>query len=235
MDTYWKVAFREAMARNRVTYADLARGLRMSVPGIKKVFQKKDIGLERFNRIASILRVDASELIRKNHRGGIGTKTFSREADAYLADHPRALRLYFCLAFERLELKEAMQAMKLERAEAYAILRKLDRFGLVEWLEQDAIRIERIAPFVWDRRLASIKRFVRDEATAMVAECVERRAGRETIAFRYVSVSPTGARDLSAKLVEVVDAAERRWPYRGRRESQREGLKALKVLFCLSE
>ena len=115
MELSWKETLRKQMVKQGVTYPALARDLKMSVPGLKKIFQKDDVSLLRLARICQLLELDPAEVVARQFQKGIEIKNFSRDADKYFLGKPRAFHLYWLLAVDRLSLKEAEKVLKLER------------------------------------------------------------------------------------------------------------------------
>lgn len=231
MDTFWKTAFRQKMKTNGVTYQDLALALKMSVPGTKKIFQKPSIGLDRFTQICDILELNASELIKESSNNGVKLKQFSSDADAYLLKEPRAFRLYWLLAVEKLNVPEASSVLGLPKAQAYKLLRQLDRFGLIQWLEDDRIVLPEGRPFVFSRSSKSALKFARDCSHLLVDDAFVEKPRKGTFAAnRSVSLPPEKLSDFTRRFNDLVSEMSRDFPPRDRSARGGSGSVSAQVL-----
>jgi DNA-binding Xre family transcriptional regulator len=222
------------MKEKGYTFSWLADQIGMSVPGVKKIFQKDDIGLERFKQICRILEVDAADLIKKDSRHGLKIKSLSSDADAYLSKDQRALHLYWLLVIERLTLTEAMQNLKLAKEESYKYLRQLDRFGLVKWMEGDEVAVPDEAPFVFDYSVSCAVDFARNQAIGLVNEAFEAKPTKQShLSVRYVSLPPEKVLEFCNQLSEMADEISRKYPHLGRGHSKSKGLVPSQFVFCL--
>lgn len=234
MDTTWKIAFKTEMKRKGITIAVLARALGLSVPGTKKIFQKSDISLERFKRICQALELSPSQLIDRDTQDGLKVKTLSRAADNYLTKERRAFYLYWSLVAEKLSLVESMRLLKIEKAESYRYLRKLDEFGLIRWDKDDEIILPDRVPFLFDRKATCAMRFAQGQAHTLVDQSLEAfEKGHSGFSLRYLALSEEQTYALSLKLKEEINKHSRQNPYDGRILTKKSGKQPVRILLCV--
>lgn len=238
MNTFWQDEFRRAMKTRRVTYAQLADRLKMSTPGVKKIFQKQDISLDRFHQICQFLRLDPADVLRREYRSGLNVKMITEEADQFFCKNPAAFHLYWCLAVEKRDLGEAISYMKLSKATTYKYLRKLDEFSLLQWEAADKISLPNQTPFLFDRQVACVMRFWREQAIATVTQCFSKPAPKNSLAMaRYLSLPVENLELVLRVLRDELDRLSMDYPYEGPTSSgpsSKRGRRApTKVLLCL--
>jgi transcriptional regulator with XRE-family HTH domain len=236
MDTSWKYAFQGEMKRKGMTFAKLAEALDMSVSGLKKVFQKEDISLERFKHICQVLDLDPSDLVKKDLRSGIKVKTLSHEIDKYLSKEKRAFHLFWNLVIEKLDLEEARKWLQMSQPESYRYLTRLDRFGLIRWNKEDEISVPESAPFLFDSTTICAVEFARDQSHVVVDDAfdaITNTSEDSMIAMRYMSLSRDDLRLLTARLKSEINSLSKKSPYRGKQQSKMRGEQPVSVLFCV--
>ena len=235
MDTYWKQEFKTAMQAKKMTYAELAKSLNMSVPGTKKIFQKDDIGLDRFCRICRVLDLDISTLMNKGYVRTYKIREISKEADSYFVNTPRAFHLYWCLTVERMGLSDTVKKLKMDKKEIYKYLRRLDEFGLLKWLEGDEIQIPELDTFVFNRKARSLKKYLQPEALTLVEETLNENPPRNNAAFLVLSLSEANFQELQTEFSETLARFAVKFPYQGIPKSKEDDKKPVRILYCLKE
>lgn len=233
MDTVWKAAFQEEMKRRGITYAHLAKTLKMSVPGIKKIFQRGDISLDRFNLLCNALGINAGELIKKSYAGGLKRRMVSPSADEYLASEFAAFKLYWCLAVERMTVKEARARLSLNQPDAFRMLKELDRHGLIKWMENDKVEIADDVPFIFDGRLACVRKWANIQTQAIIREALTGHL--EKLVIRQLAVPQGGEQDLLNEMREWADDHTVRYSYPGIKPAQARKMKTMRLMLCLVE
>jgi len=122
------------------TYRDLAKGLGLSEPSVKRLFSERTFTLQRLEQVCAFLEVDFFE-VAKLARGAAATideMTIAQEQA--LAADPKLLGVFY-LAFNDWQLADILEGYQVTRAEALKLLLRLDRVGLVEVQPGDVIRL----------------------------------------------------------------------------------------------
>ncbi len=233
MDTIWKTAFREAMTKQHITYSVLADRLGMSVPGLKKVFQKPDISLERFTHICRILNLDPSELIKSDLKDGQKVKKLSATADHYLAKESQAFKLFWLLTVERLELQEAIHILRLNKAQTYAILRQMDKHKLIIWQEGDRVIVPDRSPFIFERASVSAMKFANAQAHKLIDDGFNQKQSHPScLGVRYLSMPRENLERLCVQFSEMLVELSRKYSPLGRKHRQENDLLPVQVVVC---
>ncbi len=228
MDTFWKQAFREAMKKEGHNLSWLAKKLKMSLPGLKKVFQRDDIPLGRFTQICHLLKLDPTDLIKENESRGFKLQKLTPEIDSYFMREPQAFVLYWNLTVEKWDLKTCLDEMKISRSSALKILRKLDQFGLVRWLESDSVEIPRQPPYLFDKSLHCIRRFMDVHARHVLDDAVK----GNVVTMRYLSLPKDKYALAREQVLEVIDRMSFESSYKGEAEANAAGEDPFRLVFC---
>lgn len=114
-----------------LTYADVARRLRLSHASVKRLFSTADFSLERIDAICELAGLEVSELIEgmRERKSPVTTLTLAQEREI-VAD-PR-LFLMTWLVLNRWPFEDIVKAYKFSEREALRYLIKLDRLQIIE-------------------------------------------------------------------------------------------------------
>ena len=233
MDTYWKLAFKQALKQRKMTMPALAEAVGLSLPGLKKVFQRKDISLERFRSFCQVLELNPAELIGREMQEGMKVKKLSAAADAFLAKEHRAFYLYWHLAVEKLSLSQAAEEQKMSRAEAYRYLGKLDHYGLLKWKTGDEIVVPESTPFLFDSTSVSAMKFARAQGLKLVDQSFDHPKTNSALMMRYLTLTQEELDSISLKLKDEVSRLLRNRSYKGRTLTTAKRQRAVRVLLCI--
>ena len=234
MGMYWKLTFKEEMQKQGVNVSDLAKALKMSTSGVKKIFQKDDISLERFRRICQILSLDPAKLVAGDLSNGVKVKQLSSVADEYLFKEPKAFSLYCCLIAEKISLSEAMKKARLSKKEAYSYLKKLDEFGLVKWESGDKLILPDEMSFVFDTKSKAAMQFTKAHAHSLVDESFKEfdKNKKIKLAFRYLDLDADELDLLTNKLMQELDLWTKKRPYFKNTRPTSE--KSVNIFLCIA-
>jgi len=136
------------LKRQKMTYKELARKLKLSESGVKKILSARDGSFQRLAQICKELGFAMSELLRSEHETMYDV-SYSSSQQEYLVSTPKALRLYWALVYERRTLQESKKIAALSDRETFSILRKLDLLRLLELLPGDHLRLPPVRPVRW--------------------------------------------------------------------------------------
>jgi len=122
------------------TYRDLARMLRMSESGVKKMFAAEDCSLARLEEIAQVVGFTLAELFDVAARPPIEHVELSDEQQSALLDSPVLLAVFWKLTVELWSTKRIATELRLDAPTVRRAIAELDRLDLIV-LEQPGDRI----------------------------------------------------------------------------------------------
>ena len=139
-----RTTIKALMKSRKVSYADLAAGLAVSMSTIKRLVNHDDLSMARLEQVAEFFDLDVFELIALAKESRIRGVLLSEEQEGYLATHKTAARYYWLLLNgaqpatieQRLDLTPLAGRRQLEAFEAAGLIRRGPKGGvrlLHEW------------------------------------------------------------------------------------------------------
>jgi transcriptional regulator with XRE-family HTH domain len=143
-----------------LTYADLARELRMAESSIKRMFAKGDMPLTRIDEIARVLKTDFAELARRVADAQPLRRELTDEQErAVVADRKLLLVAICCLS--QWSFEQIVSSYTINEAETVKCLAKLDRLGIIELKALNRYRL-RVAKTLRWRPNGPVMRYFRE-------------------------------------------------------------------------
>jgi transcriptional regulator with XRE-family HTH domain len=131
-----------------LTYADVARALKISEATVKRIFALKNCTVERLDAICELLQVDLAELARGMPRENRLINRLSQTQEEELMSDP-ALLLVAVSALNQMRVDEIVETYRLDEAQCVALLLRLERIGILELHESNRIRLRISRTFSW--------------------------------------------------------------------------------------
>lgn len=125
----------------KVTYRDLARKLRISEAGVKKIFSRDDISLERAIEICNVLNIPFSEAVSKSEGPNQSELRFTHKQIQFFKSNISYFHFYMKLAYEQQTPLEIQSESKLSGKSLSLYLKKLEDLGLIKRHPKDRAQI----------------------------------------------------------------------------------------------
>lgn len=132
-----------------MTYADLARALKISEATVKRIFATKNCTLERLDEICELLQVDLAELARGAPRDDKLINRLTPAQEQELMAEPALLLVAIC-AIQQMRVDEMVELYELDEAQCVKLLLRLERIGILEVHENNRIRLRLARTFAWN-------------------------------------------------------------------------------------
>ena len=145
-----------------MTYADVAKALKVSEPTIKRIFAARNCTLERLDEICAVLQLDLAELVRGMPRESRLVSQLTRAQEEELMSDPALLCVAAC-AMHQLRVEDIVRLYRLDQAQCVRLLLRLERLGILELHENNRIRLRLSRAFSWIPD-GPMMRFVRTQA-----------------------------------------------------------------------
>lgn len=139
---------RELKARG-LTYAAVARGLRMSEASVKRMFARRAFTLSRLDAICELAGLDFMELARLSAPREAVISRLSLEQEKELVDNPRLMLVALC-TLNHWSYDDIVAKYALSPAECVRLLARLDRLKFIELLPGNRIRLLVSRAFSWN-------------------------------------------------------------------------------------
>lgn len=114
-----------------ITYADLAKQLKMTESGVKKMLNAKDISLRRVLKICEVLNVSPGQVFATAERQGIPTITLDPRQEGALIKDRRLLAAYWLIAIEKRVPAEISKSLGMPEATLKTHLQRLVALDLL--------------------------------------------------------------------------------------------------------
>ena len=185
-----------ALKQQGFTYKDLAQRLKLSESGIKKILSSSDGSFQRLAQICKEVGLSMSELL-EGQGERIMELSYSLPQQEYLMAHPRALRLYWALVYERRPTEEARKISHLDSKEMFSYLRKLDQLELLELLPEGRLRLPAVRQIRWVGGGPLVKKLYEEwSAKFLKSTATPERTKDQFFMIRYVRASRKTLEDL---------------------------------------
>ena len=143
-------SLKKVLKARGMTYADLARALKLSTPTVKRLFSERSFTLERLEEILRVLETDFYEVARMS-RGANGAKgELSIEQEAALARDPRLFSIFWLITNEW-RFDEIVAEFRISAAQLTGFYARLDRLRLIDWRPGNQARLRAPKHYVWRR------------------------------------------------------------------------------------
>ena len=133
-----------------MTYAELARALKLSTPTVKRLFSERSFTLERLEEILRVLETDFYEVARMSRGANGGTAELSLEQETALARDARLFSIFWLITNEW-RFDEIVAEFRISAAQLTGFYARLDRLRLIDWRPGNQARLRAPKHYVWRR------------------------------------------------------------------------------------
>jgi hypothetical protein len=141
-------ALKRTLKARGITYAGVAKSLKLSEPSVKRMFASGHFTLDRLEQVCALAHTTISDLARAAEGGKDEVSQLTPEQERAIMSDRRLLLVALC-ALNHLSVEQIVQTYALTRAECLALLLKLDRIQLLELLPGDRIKLRVTRAFSW--------------------------------------------------------------------------------------
>lgn len=131
-----------------MTYADVARALKVSEPTVKRMFAGRNCTLKRLEEMCDVLQVDIAELARGMPRPTHLVDRLTRQQEEELMSDPELLCVAAC-AMHQMRVHEIVRLYRMDEARCVRLLLRLEKIGILEVHENNRIRLRLSRAFSW--------------------------------------------------------------------------------------
>jgi transcriptional regulator with XRE-family HTH domain len=141
-------ALKRALRARGVTYAEVAKALRLSEASVKRLFSSGHFTLERFEQVCELARTSLSELAKSMDSGSEDISQLTLEQEREIMGDRKLLLVALC-ALNHLSLEQITHAYDVSKPECIRLLVTLDRIKLLELLPNNRIKLRVTRAFSW--------------------------------------------------------------------------------------
>jgi hypothetical protein len=144
-------ALKKCLRARGMTYAALARELRLSEASVKRLFSRRTFTLARMEDVLRVLEIDLVELARMTRATPDQDAELSLEQETLLASDERLLSVFWLL-LNGWRFADIVEAFIITRTELTLALAKFERVHLIDWDAGERVRLRVARDFVWRPR-----------------------------------------------------------------------------------
>jgi hypothetical protein len=194
-------ALKKSVRARGLTYAELARRLRLSEASVKRMFSRGTFTLARIEEVLAAVDLDLYEVARMTRGGGNTPAQLTYEQELGLARDEQLLAVFW-LVLNGWSFDEILGAFAITRTELTVAFARLEKLRLIEWGPRERARLLVPRDFVWRPGGPAKKAYAR----RAMSEFLEGRFDEplELLRFESRELSPESAATLKRKLAELV-------------------------------
>ena len=194
-------ALKRSVRARGLTYAELARRLRLSEASVKRMFSRGTFTLARIEEVLAAANLDLYDVARLTRGAGGGAAELSQEQEAGLAGDERLLAVFWLL-LNGWSFEEILGAFTITRTELTITFARLEKLKFIEWGPRERARLLVPRDFCWRPGGPAKKAYAR----RAMAEFLHARFDTplELIRFEPRELSPESAAAIKAKLEKLL-------------------------------
>lgn len=139
---------KRALRAQKITYADVARHLKLSVASVKRVFHRGDLSLSRLEQICDLAGLQLAELVETMGAAEPLVSELTPDQERELTGNPKLLLMCYLL-INRWDVSEIIKHFEIDGDDAKKLLRRLRDLKLIEILPFDRIKVLTARNFGW--------------------------------------------------------------------------------------
>ena len=141
-------ALKDVLRAKGVTYAKLAKGLRLSEASVKRTFAARSFTLERLDRVCDFVGIEISDLAKMVAHEGGSPERLTIDQENELVSDPKLL-LVAVHALNHWSFEEIVDTYTLSKPECIRLLARLDKLEIIDLLPNNKIRVRVARNFAW--------------------------------------------------------------------------------------
>lgn len=182
-----------------LTYRQLADGLGLSEPTIKRIFASSDCSIERLDEICEFLQIELKDLIKRTPKKRQLMEQLTERQEVELAANKKLLMVAVCV-MSLWPVKDMLSHLTLSRLECTSLLNRLDEIGFIEMQPKQQYRLLVAKDFSWIVG-GPIMRLIKTVSNDFFDHRFE--APGEVLKIINVRVSPAVRESLKARLERI--------------------------------
>ena len=141
-------ALKRALRAQKLTYAHVARELKLSEAGVKRMFSSNHFTLHRFEQVCQIAGLDLTQLAREVDSEKNYISRLAIEQEREIVGDPKLFLVAIC-ALNHMSLEQILTAYDIPKSECIQLLVRLDRIKFLDLMPNNRIRLKVTSNFTW--------------------------------------------------------------------------------------
>lgn len=175
------------LKKNKITYKQVGRRLKMTEAGIKKILNKDDISLKKIEAICDLLNISLLEILKIAENENVDAVRFSEKQIQYFLTNPHFFHFFMKLAYEQKSPRKIQEEFHLSAKSLMLYLKKLEEIDLIRRHPNDHMQIIGGIPLALNTQGTELERFKYDIALRLLESVNHRDEARLQGAGFYLS------------------------------------------------
>jgi len=203
------IELKRVLKERGITYAQIAKRLKLSHASVKRLFSAQDFSLSRIDEICELAGIELADLVARLREGRAPITQLTLAQEDELMRDPRLFLMCY-LMMNKWRFEDLVKAYDFSEREAQSLLIRLDRLRIIELLPGNRTRLLVTRSFGW-RPDGPVQRFLHE---TLLREFFDSRFDGEGAEFRFFAASLTAAslaqirRGILNVMRETLDLAE---------------------------
>ena len=141
-------ALKRSLKAKKVTYAHVARELKMSEASVKRMFASHHFTLERFEQVCQLVGLGLTQLAREVDSENNYISHLTLEQEREIVGNSKLFLVAVC-ALNHMTLEQILATYDVPKAECIQLLLKLDKIKFLELMPHNRIKLMVSPNFAW--------------------------------------------------------------------------------------
>jgi hypothetical protein len=157
-----------------ITYLQVAKHLKISEAGVKKLFGKDDLTLSKLNSLSQIINTPVMEVLKRAESDEVDIFTFDQKDIQFFLRSPHYFHFFMKLAYEQSSPKKIQEEFNLSNKSLMLYLKKLEDMGLIKRHPHDRTQILGGIPLAIKTTVTDLERIKYDIALGILERMKKR-------------------------------------------------------------
>ena len=185
------------------SYKDLAKTLKMSESGFKKLINSEDCSLGKVEKICNTVGIRITDLFISIEKLQLEEVRFTQLQESFFTSQRTGFLLFWLLAYERRPLTEAQSLLKLDSKKIWSMLRKMDSLNLIKVLPKDRLGLPQPHGIKWVGKTKFITDLYKKWGHHLLAQAIEKQgqaSADSLFTIRYLKMSESTWKEFKGEL-----------------------------------
>ncbi len=142
-------ALKRVLREQGITYGDVAKRLKLSLPSVKRLFAERQFSVQRLDQVCELAGIEISDLVRRMQADKEIHQLEWEQEQELVSDHK--LLIAAVSALNRWSFQDILSTYKMREPELVQRLARLDRMRLIELMPGNRIRPLASTDFQWHK------------------------------------------------------------------------------------
>jgi DNA-binding Xre family transcriptional regulator len=146
-----------ALRQRKITYAHVARQMRLSESSVKRMFAQQNMSLDRLEKICGLMNLEIVDLLELTRHADGRLAELTEDQELELVSDPKLLIIAIAVTSYWTAAK-ILETYRVSAAELTTMLRRLERMKIIDLLPDKHIKVRLPRNFSW-RKAGPMQRF----------------------------------------------------------------------------